>query len=1636
MSSDLVVGVDGPEGLGSGYVIAPGLVLTSAHAVSAVGGAVTFFRPGKDGQYAATVAWRGTPGGRDDAALLRFDDGHPDTEGAPRPVAPVRWGRLVTHRPATGCETWGLPAVVQREHQAVEILHEQGTVNRADRSVNNRYLMRLAERVVPCTDPSGRAISPWAGLSGAAMFCDGLLTGVICTDFGGFAHTRLEVAPAYVLLGDDGFRRVLAEHGVGTVLEPAEWARLSSLSPRAGERRAPRALPASPAALLEAGHAVVPFRGREELLAELRLWCEEPGLDVRLVHGPGGQGKTRLALELTARLQDDRSTVVWLKNDAKAEDMAALGDTAVALLVVLDYAETRVEQLTALLTMVVARPLPTPFKVLLLARTADDDWWQPARRANSDTRDLLEDLIETPLPPLEPHLEGRAEAYRDAVEHLARALPHVRGQEHHTWPRVAATVTDALRRRPDRLDGPGLETALALHMTALADLLDEAVHAAASRSGAATEPAIGARPVAVAGRKTVRVEQRLLDHESNYWESAAKQHPLMPLDEETREDALAAAFLCGADTPYEAEALLGRISYLRDHGRACHRALTGWIAALYPPRDGKAWGSLRPDRLTEYFVGVRLTKNPGLAQDLLGGGMAADDRRPDDLTDAQIARLLTVYARAAAHPAHRDALDEHLTELCVRRRDVLTQPAIDVATHVERPRPLVSALDRLADEHGATPEDLLELADRLPRPTHALGPLAVKVAERLVESHRERAREDAAGLPGLALMLRRLTGRLGDMGRTREAYEATGESVGLYRRLARKDPAAYRPHLAAVLHNLSLTSRALGEREEALASAQEAVEIYRELRLARPDAYEFRSGLAHGLSALAQAEGELGRPEAALAAMDEEVGIRREPAEEHGDGALGPELAAALNNQAIWLVECGRVEEAVPVSEEAVTCYRSLAERRPDAFRNGVARSLSTYSNCLHLAGRPKAALAATEEAVEIRRRLAGKRPGAYLADLALSVHSLAIDLAGAGRPDEALARAAEAVDLYRRLAEKEPTGFRHRLANSLNTYAHRLNDAGRAADALGVAREAVGLYRPLFTAEPGAFRADLAMSLDTLAGQPEETGHPEDALRAGEESVGLYRALVEQRPDAPLDDLASALTNLSRRLNTLGRPDEALAALDEVVGVRRRSVTADPLGRSRSRLRSRSVLAGALLARMHCLCDVGRTEDAVAAAAEAVELYRGLVKEDGEDGEDGDRDDRDREGGDKEDASGYARGFAMALSGLWLMRSRAGQTAEALATLEESIEVSGRLLGLGREQDADSAWASASALVPASESAYGEELFVLGTQLSAADRPDDAARVMRRAVAALRRPSRDGSSGSSPRLPTALSCLATYLIQAGRRAEALHVAEEVAELLGDLARRDEADQSPLPAHSLWVLGCLQHNAGRREAEETLRRAVTVADALPPVGGRDVVRGLARSGLGVHLVEGGRAAEGLAYAREAVAIARELVGADPAHGRVLALMLIDLGRLLALGSSAREEAFGVSAEALAVSEQVATAGAAAGEPALVWALAHHGLRLSEAGRHPEALDATARAVSLSRSLAARHRAAHEDLLAFALYAYARTRLLADAQRKEARDAIAEAAPLWRAIAENEPGLAGPYLDVVTETHARLTTGPE
>jgi tetratricopeptide (TPR) repeat protein len=110
------------------------------------------------------------------------------------------------------------------------------------------------------------------------------------------------------------------------------------------------------------------------------------------------------------------------------------------------------------------------------------------------------------------------------------------------------------------------------------------------------------------------------------------------------------------------------------------------------------------------------------------------------------------------------------------------------------------------------------------------------------------------------------------------------------------------------------------------------------------------------------------------------------------------------------------------------------------------------------------------------------------------------------------------------------------------------------------------------------------------------------------------------------------------------------------------------------------------------------------------------------------------------------------------------------------------------------------------------------------------------------------------------------------------------------------------------------------------------------------------------------------------------------------------------------------------------------QPLLALVLPSHGLCLAAAGDFGEALRITEEAVELCRRLALTAPRAYEPQLARALYAYAKTRLLAGVESAQAKECIAEAIMRYRSLAHDEPGLVGFRLDDVVETHNRLFTG--
>ncbi|MFI1067734.1 tetratricopeptide repeat protein, partial [Streptomyces spororaveus] len=1046
----------GTGGPGSGYAVGGRLVLTSAHVTGPAGTRVQAFHPGGTGTADGTVMWAGTPGQRDDAALVLVDD---SPHWQP-PAMPVRWGRLVTTRPGTKCEASGVPDEAQRPRLAVETEQLAGRINPGTGFVNNQYVMDLDQHP-PHRSPDGS--SPWGGMSGAAVLTDRLLIGVVASDRARSGHARLNVVPAYVLHHDPAFRMALAAYGggPGVGLEAAEFQDLADRTNNSAGRPAP----ATPAALLEAGRQIVPFHGRRDLLAELRAWCGVDGFGAWLLHGPGGQGKTRLAHHLGRELAGEGWAVLWPRLGARPDQLLEVRRTAKPLLVVLDYAETRPEQLTALVEAAADHHGTSPFKLILLART-DGDWWHEVATATRQAEDHLITARTHRLAPLEDDPDRRDAHYREAAQALAATLPLIDGLAGHDWTTASASLSP-----PRHLGQDAYGNALTLHMTALADLLDTTQ----PRSGTSA-PASGT----ASGGEAQNVEDRLLGHERRYWRDSAAALDLTPgLRKKTLESALAAAHLVGAVDRERADQIWQRLPALADQMRNRRDQVTDWLAALYPTDTalgGQPWGALQPDRLAERHIGRVLETDPSLADHLLDG---ADE--------TQTAQLLTVYSRAASHPVFQERLDARLTDLCVRHHRQLVPHTIATATRTDHPGPLVDALDTITTDPTSPLDSLIEVHSQLPRTSRRLAPTGLRLAHTITDRYRALAKANPdAHLPNLARALNNLSNCLGEVSRHEEGLTAVQEAVAIRRDLAEADRDAHLADLAMTLNNLAIRLGEMGRHEESLAPIQEAVGYYRDLAEVSRDAH--LPDLAGALNNSSNRLSSVGRHQEGLAASREAVGYYRDLAEVSRDAHL-PGLAGALNNLSVRLGEVGRHEEGLTAVQEAVAIRRDLAEANPDAHLFALASALNNLSVRLGAVDRHQESLAAVQEAVAIRRDLAEANRDAHLPDLAMTLNNFSFCLGEVGQREEGLAASREAVGYYRALAQDHPSTYLSDLARGLTNLAIRLREVGQREEALITDQEAIAIHRALAQDHPSTYLSDLARGLTNLAIRLREVG-------------------------------------------------------------------------------------------------------------------------------------------------------------------------------------------------------------------------------------------------------------------------------------------------------------------------------------------------------------------------------------------------------------------------------------------------------------------------------------------------------------------------------------------------------------------
>jgi hypothetical protein len=209
-----------------------------------------------------------------------------------------------------------------------------------------------------------------------------------------------------------------------------------------------------PSRMLNARRAVVPFTGRADDLEGLREWRDNgPRLAVRWLHGPGGQGKTRIAAQLAAESAAAGWKVAAALHGPDAErpgegsqDLRLEG--AVGLLMVVDYADRwLLTNLSWLLRNALLHQTGVVTRVLMIARTTDA--W-PRVRGILDAYQA--GTSSQALPPLAGESGARVSMFTAARDRFAALyqLPS------------AAVVT-----APGTLDDPEYGLTLAVHMAAL-----------------------------------------------------------------------------------------------------------------------------------------------------------------------------------------------------------------------------------------------------------------------------------------------------------------------------------------------------------------------------------------------------------------------------------------------------------------------------------------------------------------------------------------------------------------------------------------------------------------------------------------------------------------------------------------------------------------------------------------------------------------------------------------------------------------------------------------------------------------------------------------------------------------------------------------------------------------------------------------------------------------------------------------------------------------------------------------------------------------------------------------------------------------------------------------------------------------
>lgn len=834
-----------------------------------------------------------------------------------------------------------------------------------------------------------------------------------------------------------------------------------------------RALPedaaqVTPSVLLQASFEVVDYVDATGHLDDMLDWCRGSGAHSetarpsagRLIHGPGGLGKTRLMIETVRRLRGEG----WLagfqpapgpgdeaqrKHRAQALEQVVMAEgPEPGVLMVLDYAEARGADVIDLARFISRRPREDfrPLRLVLLSR--GETWWHDLYRAEPEIQVLFNKrgarhgdvLAVEPLPEgerrlalfdamraaLKPRLDQQAEAGLFPVPTLA-PLPEARRER---------LSRDPAHARPLALQMEALLSLAGEGGEEIADLLEsvlalerrhwrrvDATLAEGSDREAAMRRGLG-QVTAVGGVGTRRDATRLLSADAHFGTRAP------------------------ADLP------------LRD------------LVRLYAAgRDGIA--ALEPDLIGEHEI---LMSGD---EDMVDACRAWIDAQPEGDRSARRRVLFTVLQRAArAEHGPRVAEAEALLAHVVG--SLAESEAQDlVAVAIETSGPLSGLLKASISVTSA--QVLQSLLDAIPGSSVRLLEVSVDIARRLVQQMRQDRRLSVQTMNTLKYLNNcvLLTELLSRSGRFEEAVGLAKQALDEIASSPDGSSEYYIDVKIALLTNVAAPLGEMGQVEAAIDALNSAGEtLSDDLGI---QTKEQTSKLIKILSNTAMWQYRSGNPSGAVDSAAKAISAIKESAFAH-DYVSRVTEAQVLNNFGAFLMECGRLDEATKALDEALVMRRIQAEQFPDQNLALVAQTLEALGLCWQKRGNFGLSIECSNEAIMILRKLNKDGAGVLASRLAAALTNSTQALLDAQEFRAALEVASEAVSIRREQVGFGEDALKPWLAIALFNYASVLLKADRHNEAIAALSEAMEILRLVAPSNPKYFESLIANCVDAIS--------------------------------------------------------------------------------------------------------------------------------------------------------------------------------------------------------------------------------------------------------------------------------------------------------------------------------------------------------------------------------------------------------------------------------------------------------------------------------------------------------------------------------------------------------------------------